>query len=279
MASAFLIAVAIILLFIMLILIVIFIRSRRKLITTTSTLSKVPCNGPPPTPTILEVTNLQSDVLLLSWVRVSGALSYIAYLSESPNLNQIRALQSRITTTNRASFGNLALGAVYYLKVKALNSCGESPLSPEVSFNLQFVFPRRFVINNRLNPVFKLCDIHDNLYAPDDRVAAGIFCTTATSLLFYQTRDRTIRQIDRPNRCLTRVRPNTVFFNQCIENDQSQVWSYSNQTNNLCGVDSASNGRPNDCISLIPNFSPQGGLVTHGAPVNDILSDWQITPA
>lgn len=275
MASPILIAILVLLILVMIILIVVFIRSRRKFVATTSTPSKVPCNGPPSTPTILEVTNLQNDVLLLSWVRVSGALSYTAYLSDRPNFDPKNALQSRTVSTNRASFSNLALGAIYYLKVKAVNSCGESALSSEVSFNLRYVFPRRFVINNRLNPVLKLCDSHDSLFAPSDRVAASIFCSSVNSLMRYESRDRTIRQIDRPNRCLTRVNPNTVFFNQCVANDAGQVWDYSTQTNNLCGIES----QRNDCVNLSPNFTPQGGTITHGPPINDVLSDWQFQPS
>lgn len=241
---------------------------------TTSTPSRVPCSSPPSTPTNLRVTSPQSGVLTFSWSRVVGALSYTAYINDEPNFNVTETLQSRTTANNSVSFGNLAVGSQYWLKVKATNSCGDSALSPEITFTVPFTFPRRFVIQSRLNPALKLCDIHENPFSPSDKVNANAFCTTGTSLMFYQIRDQTIRQISRPNRCLTRTdNPNALFFNPCGTNDPNQTWQYSNQTNNLCEVND-----PNDCANLSPNFTPEGGVMTHGPPINDTLSDWLITP-
>jgi hypothetical protein len=273
MASPFLIAILILAIFLMIIVVILFVRSRRTLVATTSTPSRVPCSGPPPTPVNLTASNPQADVLTLTWSRTTTALSYTAYLADRPNFTINQALQSRTTSNNSASFGNLALGTNYHLKVRATNSCGDSALSNEISFVMPFTFPRRFVIQNRLNPALKLCDVHENPFAPSDRVNANAFCTTGTSLFFYQIRDKTIRQISRPNRCLTRTNnPNGIFFNQCGSNDPNQVWEYSNQTTNLCDVILG-----NDCVNLSPNFTPEGGVITHGTPINNILSDWLIT--
>jgi hypothetical protein len=273
MASSLLIAILILAIILMLIVVILFIRSRRTLVATTSSPSKVPCSSPPPIPVNLTASNPQAGVLTLTWSRTTTALSYTAYLADKPNFTVKQALQSRTTSNNSASFGNLALGTQYHLKVTATNSCGDSAFSTEISFAMPFTFPRRFVIQSRLNPVLKLCDVHENPFAPSDKVNANAFCTTGTSLFFYQIRDKTIRQISRPNRCLTRTNnPNAIFFNQCGSNDANQVWEYSNQTTNLCEVILGT-----DCINLSPTFTTEGGVATHGPPINDSLSNWLIT--
>ncbi len=275
--TAIFIAVAILLFVIMLILIVIFIRSRRTLIATSSTLSKVPCTAPPVAPINLNVINPQSDVLLLSWSRVVGALSYTAYLSEDPNFSPVNALQSRVTTSNSTSFSNLTLGTTYYLKVKATNSCGDSPLSSEVTTRLTYVFPRRFMVSNLSNPQLRLCDTHDDVNAfldsvttrLTDRIIASRTCSLLGASWWYQNRDRSIRQIDRPTRCLTRIENGVLSFDPCVS-DARQTWEYSNQTNNLCDPSGQ------QCINLGPGFTSDLGTVSYGPPTTPVLSDWLI---
>lgn len=278
--SPVLIAIAIILFVVMLILIVIFIRSRRSLVATSSTPSKVPCNSPPGVPINLIVTNPRNDILALNWSHVSGALNYTAYLNETPNIDPVNALQTRTTSNNSVSFANLTMGRPYYLKVKASNSCGDSPLSPEVIFDLAYVFPRKFMVSNLLNPQLKLCDTHDDVNAFQDsvtlrltdRVIASRTCSLLGSSLSYQNRDKSIRQIDRPTRCLTRVAPNVLSFDPCVSSAE-QTWQYSNETNQLCGREPNNN----QCINLAANFTPDGGSVSYGLPTTTPpLSSWLI---
>lgn len=279
--SAFLIAVILILMAVMLVLIIIFIRGRRTLVATSSTPSKQACTSPPPTPINLSVSNPNSDILNLSWSRMEGASNYTAYISQTPNFNIANALQTRTISNNSVNFSNLTLGTVYYMKVRSSNSCGTSPLSNEVNFRLIYVFPRRFVINNLQNPQLKLCDTHDTVTPlsattvnrlPSNQVIASRTCSLLGSLVSYQNRDRTIRQIDRPDACLTRVAPNILSFDPCVVDDR-QTWDYSNQTNNVCGPQN------NQCINLNADFTADLGNTNYGPPTTELLSRWLITPS
>lgn len=272
--SPLLVAIVIILVFVMIILIVLVVLNRQKTTTSTSTLANSICTEPPSFPVNVVVSNPQGDLLVVTWSPIAGADSYIAYIGTTAGFSVSSAVNSTSTKYSSTSFANLALGATYYIKVKAVNTCGISDFSPEVSFTITYKFPSRFVIANQTNANALLCDTHDNIYdfAKSDQVAASRFCSDLGSRAFYQTSDQTIRQSDRPGYCMTRDSGNTIYYHPCT-GAANQKWGYNSLDNTMC-----SGTNPGfDCINL-QTYNGYAGTVTWGPKSTALVSAWNINP-
>lgn len=274
--SAFLAAVLIIgIIIIAIIVVLIAIAINSTAFKNASTLAKIPCSVAPTIPSNLVVKNPQTDILTLSWDYIADADSYIAYLGKDPNFFVNLALQNRSTTTNSISFGNLALGQTFYLKVAAINTCGVSETSAEVTFTIPFTFPSRFIIANYVTPALQVCDTHSKPAGSDTTVASA-FCSFTDTWAFYQASDKSIRQIARPSNCLTRGDVTTgysVSYLTCTGGaDQAWVYDAGPGANTLCA---ASN--PGDCLTSQGTSSTVRTLV-HGGPGGQANGGWTFPP-
>ncbi len=240
-----------------------------------STRATIPCSVAPLIPANLVVKNPQTDILSLSWDYIADADSYIAYLGKAPNFFVNLALQTRSTTSNSISFGNLALGETFYLKVAAVNTCGASETSAEIPFTIPFTFPSRFIIANYITPALEVCDTHSRP-AGSDTVIASAFCSFTDAWVFYQASDKSIRQISRPSNCLTRGDVTTgyeVSYSTCTGGaDQAWVYNADPGVNTLC---SASN--PTDCLTSQGTSSTVRSIV-HGGAGGQANGGWTFPP-
>lgn len=271
MDSPFLIALIIILLIVMIIVILMVYLSRQTKITPTSTSVAASCTVAPPVPTGLAVTNPQGDLMVLSWNTMAGATEYTAYIGNTPGFTTGQALNSVTTRFTSASFANLTLGVTYYFMVDSSNTCGISALSPQISYNLVYTFPTRFVIANQLDTIVEVCDAHDSIYVPSDECSVSKFCTMLDSWCNFSVSDNTIRQTDRPGYCLTRDGGNLVGFHPCVVN-ASQQWVYSAVDSSLCSYTNPGS----DCLNMPAGFNGFIGQATWGPKGAPSISAWNI---
>src|SRR3990172_6329273 len=88
--------------------------------------------GPPSTPTGVNVVVSGSSELVISWNSVENTSYYNIYWSTTPGVSKKSTKKAGITSTNYIHTG-LTNGAIYYYVVTAVNSYGESSESAEVS--------------------------------------------------------------------------------------------------------------------------------------------------
>ncbi len=88
--------------------------------------------GPPSTPTGVNVVVSGSSELAISWNSVENTTYYNIYWSTTPGVSKKSTKKAGITSTNYVHTG-LTNGAIYYYVVTAVNSYGESSESAEVS--------------------------------------------------------------------------------------------------------------------------------------------------
>ena len=100
--------------------------------------------GPPSTPTGVQVVISASNELTLSWSSVGNATSYNIYWSTAPGANKKSTKLSGTTLTNYVH-KPLASGSINYYVVTAVNSFGESSESVEVFALLATPYPPRAV--------------------------------------------------------------------------------------------------------------------------------------
>jgi len=272
MISAFLVAILIIAFIIIIVVIIMIAASRNSTFRSSSSQTGAACSQPPVAPTNLVVNQLQLDLISLTWDYTANTDSYVSYLGDTAGFAKANALMTRTTTSNSSSFGNLALGKTYYLKVEANNQCGRSPISNEVTYNVPYVFPTRFTIARATNPVQELCDSHsfDPNPVSGDKVNAYNFCDFRNSWAYYNSGDQSIRQSDRTGYCLSRSGPN-IYFNPCT-GGADQKWAYDTGDTTLCNSTNA-----NDCLLSVTN-QPVLNQVTHGPPTTPTFSGWIFKP-
>jgi hypothetical protein len=236
--------------------------SRQSQIRTSSVPTLANCVTAPATPSGLSATNPQGDLLILDWNDLAGVDEYVAYIGDTPNFAVANALAVRTVNFSSASFANLTLGVTYYFKVKAVNTCGESLLSPEISVYLAFQYPTRFNIVSRLQPNLKLCGDSAVLYA-------YIYCDDINSLMFQQESDNTLRRAASPGLCMTRGGAGLVSYQPCVSSPDQQ-WSYNAQDNTLCSLSDPNAG----CLRLGVPLDPIANGLNWGPKSTDEVSDW-----
>lgn len=259
-------ALLIVVIIVAIILLAMVLISRQSNVRTSSITTQADCTGPPSVPSGLSASNPQGDLIILDWNDIASAEEYVAYIGDTPGYNVEDALAVRTVNFSSASFANLELGFTYYFKVKSLNTCGESALSPELAFNLAFQFPNRFRIASRLASSLKICDI-------EPLVTAYSFCTDLNSWMFYQDADKTIRKSANPGLCMTRTPDTFIDFQACgVTTDQQ--WAYNAQDNTLCSF-----ANPNaNCLKRRMPLDPVVNIVQWGAKSTDEVSDWEFEP-
>lgn len=271
--NSILIAVFIVLLVVVLIIVILVFNSRRSSTTISSTITQSSCQSAPPQPINVVASNPQADIITLTWSQLAAATSYTAYIGTSAGFSLASALQSRSTSSNSTSFGNLTLGQTYYLKLTAQNQCGVSPISPEVHISLLYQFPSRFFIASGTYPSAHVCDSHDNLFIPSDQVGVSLYCNFTDSWANYNSADHTIRENTRPDHCLTRNVNGKVYFSPCIVNS-TQTWTYNTPDSSLCSFSNPST----DCLLLTLPYDGFQGPVTWGPKGSAAATSWSIVP-
>lgn len=273
--SPFLVAILIVALIIIIIVVVLVAANQSAYFKKGSTLARQPCTDPPSTPINVSASNTQADIIVLNWSLLVDAESYTAYIGDNPNFSVGLELAHRSTKSNSTSFGNLALGKTYYLKVEAVNACGKSELSNEVQYTLPFQFPDRFVIALKVTPSLEVCDGHSDLISPDDTTAASRFCNFRDAWASYNPGDQSIRQSDRPTHCLTREGPGVNFDVSWLSctGGSNQKWSYDANINTLCNP----SNQIGDCL-ITTGTSTNTRPVKHGPFTTDDKSDWIFKP-
>jgi hypothetical protein len=268
--QAFFAAIVFVVAVVAILLIIMVLRSRRGVINDSSTPTNQPCTTAPLTPQNLTASNPQGDLIVFDWDGVSGASEYIAYISIIPGFVIAPETNQRSTIYSSTSFANLSLGTSYYLKVKAINACGESPLSSEITFRLPYVYPARFQIKYQQNNAFTVCDKHNQLFGTTNTLGISRHCSSATSEMTYDTSDNTIRQFIRPGRCLTRLVDNSLSMDVC-NGGVDQKWDYNVPDSHLCSFVDGANGclKPSGAIGEIPVIHGSKGII-------DITNQWDI---
>lgn len=234
--SPFLLAVTILFVFLAIIIVIIILLAKQATpITTSSTPATPNCSTPPNMPTGVVVTNPQGDILAVTWNLLASTNSYTVYIGTTPGYPISSALNSTTVTTNSASFGNLAVGETYYIKLNATNGCGTSPLSGEVPFTLQFNYPARFTINSQSNPAIECCWNDNNIGPTRYQEIGSAFCDATSGYVRFNAVDNSIRLSSDSTRCLTRIpgSPNQVWMNPCVP-DSTQTWTFNALDSTLC---------------------------------------------
>lgn len=266
--SPFILAVLIFIIVVAIILVTIIFLDRRTNINSTSTPTKTTqCTLPPAMPINLTSSNPESDILTLTWSPLTNVDTYTVYIGTSPGFNINSPLSVKTVTTSSVSFGNLQLGTTYYLKLTAKNPCGISPMSAEISATIPFVFPSRFIITKRNNPLLEVCKLDDIFFNADQHHVSST-CTNDQKIKTYNSSDQTIRRLADNQKCLTRISPDTVWDMQCgFMPGQDWVYNFSNGT--LC---SPSNPLT-ECLYMDTNnsFAKYGNIT----PLD---SSWNIVP-
>ncbi len=268
--SAFLVALVIIVLIIAIILIILVYASRNSTsVTNTSTPTVSSCVAPPGMPTGLFLTNPQGDLIVATWNFLAAATSYTVYLGTTPGFATGSALSTKVVTSNSTSFGNLAQGVTYYVKLTASNSCGTSVLSAEGNITIPYNFPPRFAIAYSQNTSLEAC-WDDNIFLPTYQESASSFCDTNTSWVNFHSNDNTIRLTSDASRCLTRTNGNQIWMNPCVP-DSTQTWVYSGTDASLCDP-----ANPTTKCLNISSVTSTGGTLTFGVKGNAAMSGWDI---
>lgn len=115
---------------------------------------KVYCESKPSRPINL-LSRVEENRAYLSWKATSFTDSYNVYLGDEPLFQPRNAIRTISSNESKAIIFNLIPGD-YYVKVSSLNTCGESELSNENSFQVTQI-PSRFRICKVDNP--SLCMI------------------------------------------------------------------------------------------------------------------------
>ena len=266
-------AVVVVLIVIAILLIILVYRNQRTDLEGSSILTNEPCTAPPSTPINLSATNPQGDLIVLEWTPTASTEGYVAQISTVPNFGDGDVLATRNVSSNAAGFANISLGATYYFRVKATNSCGDSAWSAQINFRLEFVYPDTFRIANKISPNYNVCDDHDNIFAAaqTDQTRYSRFCNNVNGNYYAEPSDKTIRQASRPNRCLTRVAGGFVWNNVCNGTD-SQKWSYDSTDNTLCSATNFQDGCLNTTAAVADEEPGK-----HGPKNLDPNSTWIFT--
>lgn len=93
-----------------------------------------PCNAPPKAPTDVSAGYLSASQFIVQWNPIDNAESYTVYVGQITRFPVSAAVSITTTRNTRATITGLTINRNYYISATATNSCGESPLSPEITF-------------------------------------------------------------------------------------------------------------------------------------------------
>lgn len=162
-----------------------------------SSSNQVKCTAAPNTPIGL-TGSPSSNTIVASWTATGNTDSYNVYLSTVQNFNKGTALRTIPSSKNSVTIINL-IPITYYISVSAVNSCGESALSPPVTV-IVMTWPLRIKLCKQDNPL--LC-----LSVPD---VIGQFATVS------QTCNNNSCNIDYINQQKLALNPGNAF---CVESN------------------------------------------------------------
>lgn len=278
MASATVISIFIIAI-IVLIIIFIYVFFISKRISTTSATGQTfnQCRAPPTTPSNVSVFMLTNTSITVTWSAVTGADTYRTYISKTSGFSLVDSLSVKSTGNTTVTFTGLDTGFIYYVKVTAFNSCGESLPSPQISISLPYVYPSKFVIQNKYDTVVQV-SLNPSLGVNSYRNFLTSVCSPVNCGYVYNDIDSTVRLQSDQTRCLTAVSGSEVWTIPCTSSSLiSRQWSYDAKDNSLC----LSSNPTGSCLHTPPGFSNPAGFgqfATLETKTPNVNSSWLLVP-
>jgi hypothetical protein len=232
------------------------------------------CSAPPAAPTNVIAFIATSNSITATWDSTTNANTYNGYISAVNNFPNSTALIVTSTGTTSTTFSNLTTGMTYYIKITALNTCGESSSSIQVSIFLPYVPPNNFVIRNHNDNVVQLT-MNPSNGVNSYRNYFTSNCTAANCHYQFQP-DNSITLSSDNTRCLTVVSSNQLWTLPCTSSTLSnRQWTYNSSDNSLC----LSSDLTGSCLNLPPGFTDPAGFGQFAviAPkTNNALSAWDL---
>jgi hypothetical protein len=124
---------------------------------------RVACTTAPAAPTNLRATVTNDTQITVQWDRSLQTDSYVLYLGSSSNFSTVAAERSIPTAANQLNLLNVTPGP-HYLKVVAINSCGQSAVSSEILITTT-AWPTRFKLCKSDSPDLCLLMQTDGAFA------------------------------------------------------------------------------------------------------------------
>lgn len=262
-----------------LIIIFIYVFFVSKRISTTSATGQTfnQCRTPPATPNNVALFIVTNTSITITWSAITGADTYRAYISKTSGFSLVDSLAVKSTGNTTSTFTGLDSGFIYYVKITAFNSCGESLPSPQISISLPYVYPSKFVIQNRYDTVVQL-SLNPSLGVNSYRNFLTSACSPVNCGYIYNNTDSTIRLQSDQTRCLTSVSGDEVWTVPCTSSSlTNRQWSYDAIDNSLC----LSNNPTGSCLLTPPGFSNPAGFgrfATLGSKTLNANSSWLLVP-
>jgi hypothetical protein len=238
-------------------------------------LNVVNCTAPPAAPTGVVLSLIAADGINVIWDTTPVTDTYRIYLS---NVNGFSISQAQIvksTANTSIQFGGLATGFTYYIKVAALNSCGESLPSTVLSIFIPYKPPSSFIIRNNGEPTIQL--------SMDPLAGANAYrnfltqnCTPGNCHYQFNPEDNTILLSSDTTRCLTVVSTTEVWTVPCTSSTlPNRQWLYNPEDNSLCATKDLTNA----CLLTPPGFNNPSGLGSYaviGTKTENAISQWDL---
>lgn len=136
---------------------------------------RIACTVAPLAPTNLRAVVTNDTQINVQWDRSLKTDSYVLYLGSSSNFSTVVAERSIPTTVNQVNLLNVTPGP-HYLKVVAINSCGQSPLSSEIVITTT-VWPSQFKLCKADDPTLCLLMQSDGAYARLSKACPNSQCS------------------------------------------------------------------------------------------------------
>lgn len=187
-----------------------------------SSTTTIPCTTPPSPPSGFSGSASENSAVL-SWNRQSSTNSYRVYVGVAPGFNRSGSIRVVPTINNTVNVINLIPGT-YYFMVSALNTCGESSTSPQISVIIT-VWPTTIKLCKSENPT--LCLFLAKASGQNARVS--VTCPANGCNISYESQNKLATSPDNTY-CLN----NNFILNPNIENDVSvqvcngsvqQIWT------------------------------------------------------
>jgi hypothetical protein len=240
--------------------------------STTSTVTT--CSAPPDPPTGVVAFIATSTSITATWDPVTGATTYNGYISTTNNFPSSIAQTVTSTGTTSTTFSNLTTGLTYYIKITALNTCGESMSSTQVSIFLPYSPPTNFVIRNHSDNIVQL-SMNPSNGANSYRNYFTSNCTSANCHYQFQS-DNSITLTSDNTKCLTVVSGTQLWTLPCTSSTlNNRQWNYDASDNSLC----LESDQTNSCLLLPPGFTDPAGFgefAVIGTKTSNAISSWDL---
>jgi len=238
-------------------------------------LDVVACTAPPVAPTGVVLSLVAANAINVDWDRTPVSDTYRIYLSTVNGFAISQAQIVKSTGDTAIQFGGLATGYTYYIKVTALNSCGESIPSNVLSIFVPYVPPTNFIIRNFDDNVVQLS--MDPTPGPNAyRNFLTQNCVPGNCHYKFNSQDNTILLTSDTSKCLTVVNTNQIWTVPCSSSTlPNRQWQYNPQDKSLCATKDLTNA----CLLTPPGFNDPSGFGSYaviGTKTNNAISQWEL---